>query len=161
MKKLHFVALVLTSLSLNAMADDSGLFYVAGGASSGGANFSLGAGTDVDVLEISSIKLGNVNGNNPAKLVGLSLVQNATPVKDFNLLFRLGFGKTTTDFADGSSATRTGFGNGVIFGAGGQYRLNSHLALRGELNRINYAASADGRLSGISYPLTLSALYIF
>lgn len=161
MKKLHFVALVFTTLSLSAMADDSGLFYVAGGASTGGANFSLGAGTDIDVLEISSIKLGNVNGNNPAKFVGLSLVQNATPAKDFNLLFRLGFGKTTTDFGNGLYASKTGYGNGVIFGVGGQYRVNSHLAFRTELNRINYAASADGRMSGLAYPLTLSALYIF
>lgn len=161
MKNSHFVAPVLIALSLNALADDSGLFYVAAGTGTGGANFSLGAGTNTDVLEISSIKLGNVNGNNPAKFVGLSLVQNTTPVKDFNMMFRLGFGKTTTDFGNGVYASRVGYGNGVIFGLGGEYRVNSHFALRTELNRINYAASADGRASGISYPLSLSALLLF
>ena len=143
------------------MAGDQGLVYIAGGTSTKGANFGVGVGTNTDVLEVSSIKLGYVNGNNSAKFVGLSLVQNATPVNNFNLLFRLGFGKTTTTFANGTYATRTGFGNGVIFGVGGQYRLNSHLAFRGELNRITYAASADGRSSGILYPLTVSALYSF
>ena len=148
-------------LSCTALADDSGLFYAAGGVSKGGANLSLGAGTNVDVLEISSIDLGSVSGNSSAKFTGLSLVQYSTPANNFNLLFRVGFGKTTTSFTDGASATRVGFGNGVIFGVGGQYRLARHFALRGEVNRISYATSEDGRSSKLSYPATLSALYIF
>jgi hypothetical protein len=91
----------------------------------------------------------------------VSLVQNAVPVKDFNLLFRLGVGKTTTTFANGSSASRTGFSKGIILGMGGQYQVNSHLAFRGEVDRITYAASADGLSSHITYPVTLSALYLF
>jgi hypothetical protein len=161
MKNLHFVALALTTLSCSALADDSGLFYAAGGVSKGGANVSLGAGTNVDVLEISSINLGSVSGNSSAKFVGLSLVQNTTPANHFNLLFRVGFGRTTTSFADGASATRVGYGNGVIFGVGGQYQLARHVALRGEVNRISYATSEDGRSSKLSYPVTLSAIYLF
>lgn len=161
MKKLHFVVLALIIFSCNAIADDRGLFYVAGGAGTGGANFSLGVGTNVDVFEISSINLGAVNVNSSAKFAGLSLVQNATPVNNFNLLFRVGFGKTTTTFANGSSAARVGFGNGVIFGVGGQYQLNSHLVFRGELNRMTYATSADDSSFKITYPATISAIYIF
>jgi len=161
MKKLHFVVAVLILISGSAMADDSGLFYVAGGASKGGANYSIGAGTDIDVFEISSINLGSVSGTSSAKFLGLSLVQYSTPSNNFNLLFRVGFGKTTTSFADGASATRVGFGNGVIFGVGGQYRLNKHIAVRGEVNRISYATSEDGRSSKLDYPVTVSAMYIF
>jgi len=161
MKNLHLAALALATLSGSAMAADHGLFYVAGGASARGANFSVGLGTNVDVLEISSINLGTVNGNDSAKFVGLSLVQNATPVNNFNWLFRVGFGKTTTTFADGSSATRLGFRDGVIFGVGGQYQLNSHVAVRGELNRMTYATSADDLSHKIIYPATISALFSF
>lgn len=161
MKKLRFVLLALIALSCNAMADDRGLFYVAGGASKGGGNFSLGAGTNVDVFEISSINLGAVSGNSSAKFVGLSLVQNATPVNNFNLLFRLGFGKTTTSFANGASATRVGYGNGVIIGVGGQYQMNKHIAFRSEVNRLSYATSADGLSSKLTYPVTISAIYLF
>jgi hypothetical protein len=161
MKKLPLVALALTTLSFNAMASDSGLFYIAGGASSRGANFSIAAGTDVDVLEVSSIRLGHPTANSSAKFVGLSLVQNAVPVGNFNLMFRLGVGKTTTSFDNGAHATRMGFGSGIIVGVGGQYRLNSHLAFRGELNRITYATTPDGRSAAAAYPLTISALFIF
>lgn len=161
MKKLHAVAFVLALQHCAAMAADQGLYYAAAGAGTGGANYSIGAGTNVDVLEISSINLGSVNGNATARFAGVSLVQNATPVHDFNLMFRVGFGRTTTTFANGASAIRTGFGNGVIFGLGGQYQLNRHLAFRSELNRITYAASADGRLVGISYPVSVSALLSF
>lgn len=161
MKIMRFVALALMAFSGGAMADDSGFFYAAGGASNGGANISLGAGTNVDVFEISSINLGSVSGTSSAKFLGLSLVQYSTPANNFNLLFRVGFGKTTTSFANGASATRVGFGNGVIFGVGGQYQLNKHFAVRGEVNRISYATSEDGRSSRLTYPLTLSAMYIF
>ncbi|BCK87416.1 hypothetical protein MIZ01_1194 [Sideroxyarcus emersonii] len=161
MKKLHAVAFALAILPFAAMAADQGLYYVAAGAGTGGANYSIGAGTNVDILEISSIKLGGVEGNGSARFEGLSLVQNATPVHDFNLMFRVGFGRTTTTFANGASAIRTGFSNGVIFGLGGQYQLNRHLAVRSELNRITYAASADGRLVGIGYPVSVSALVSF
>lgn len=162
MKKIHFVALsFLATLPLKAAADDQVRFYVAGGASARGSNFSIGGGTKVDALELSSIDLGTVDGANSARFVGLSLVQNATPVNDFNLLFRVGFGKATTTFADGSTASRQGFSDGVFFGLGAQYQLNSHLAFRGELDRITYAASADGSLAGVTYPLTISALYSF
>lgn len=161
MKKLCVVALVLTAMPLCALAGDNGLFYVAGGATNGRGSYSLGAGTNVDVLEISSLNLGAVNGNDSVRFRGVSLVQNAVPVKDFNLLFRLGVGKTTTTFANGSSASRTGLSKGIILGMGGQYQVNSHLAFRGEADRITYAASADGMSSHITYPVTLSALYLF
>ena len=151
----------MSALSFNAMASDQGLFYVAGGASTRGANFSAGAGTNVDVLEISSIKLGSVTGTGTARFVGLSLIQNAAPIKDFNLLFRLGVGKTTTSFSNGTRATKMGFGDGIIIGVGGQYQLNSHFAFRGELNRITYATTADGKSSGAAYPLTFSMLLIY
>ncbi len=160
MKNMHLVALALATLSGSAMAADHGLFYVAGGRSARGPNYSIGLGTNVDVLEINSINLGTVNANDSAKFVGLSLVQNAAPINNFNWLFRVGFGKTTTTFADGSSATRVGFRNGVIFGVGGQYQLNSHLAVRAELNRMTYATSADG-MHKIIYPATFSALFSF
>ncbi len=161
MKKLHFVALALATMPFSAWAGDQDLFYVAAGASKGGANYGIGLGTKVDVLEISSINLGSVTGDASAKFKGLSLVQNAVPIRDFNLLFRLGVGKTTTTFANGTSATRMGFSNGIILGAGGQYQLNSHLAFRGEVDRITYAASADSLSSHITYPVTLSALFLF
>lgn len=161
MKKLCFVVLVLTVMPFRALAGDNGLFYVAGGATNGRGSYSLGAGTNVDVLEISSINLGAVNGNDSVRFRGVSLVQNAVPLKDFNLLFRLGVGKTTTTFANGSSASRMGFSKGIILGMGGQYQVNSHLAFRGEVDRITYAASADGLSSHITYPVTLSALYLF
>lgn len=159
--KLGLVALALISLSCNALADDYGVFYVAGGASAGGANYSIGAGTNVDVFEISSIDLGTVSGNSSAKFTGLSLVQNSAPVNNFNLLFRVGFGKTITSFANGTSASRVGFGNGVIFGVGGQYQLNKHVAFRGEVNRLSYATSTDGLSSKLTYPVTISAMYLF
>ena len=161
MKNMRFIALALMALSGHAMADDSGLFYLAGGASNGGANISLGGGTDVDVFEISSINLGSVSGTSSAKFLGLSLVQYSTPANNFNLLFRVGFGKTTTSFADGASASRVGFGIGVLFGVGGQYQLNKHIAVRGEVDRLSYATSEDGLSSKLVYPLTLSAMYIF
>jgi hypothetical protein len=157
----RFIALALTTLSCNAFAEDKGLFYVTGGASAGGANFSIGVGTNVDVFEISSIKLGTLDGNKSAKYVGMSLVQNTTPINNFNLLFRVGFGKATTTFANGSSAKRTGFSDGVIFGLGGQYYFNSHFAFRGEANRITYAVTNDDSSYRIAYPLTISALYSF
>jgi hypothetical protein len=161
MKRLCVVVLVLAAMPFGALAGDNGLFYVAAGATNGRGSYSLGAGTNVDVVEISSINLGAVNGNDSVRFRGVSLVQNAVPVKDFNLLFRLGVGKTTTTFANGSSASRTGFSKGIILGMGGQYQVNSHLAFRGEVDRITYAASADGLSSHITYPVTLSALYLF
>ena len=161
MKTPHLLAIALTTLSFNAMAGDNGLFYVAGGTSARGANFSLAAGTDVDVLEISSIKLGHPTGNSSAKFVGLSLVQNTVPIKNFNLMFRLGVGKATTTFDNGASATKMGFGHGVFVGVGAQYLLSPHFAVRGELNRITYATTADGSSTAAAYPLTISALYIF
>lgn len=161
MKRLYFIALALVSIPFTALAGDDGLFYVAAGATKGGGNFGIAAGTDTDVLEISSMNLGTVNANASARFTGLSLVQNAVPIKGFNLLFRLGVGKTTTTFADGAQATRTGFRKGIVFGLGGQYQFNSHLALRAEVDRLTYAASADGTASSITYPLTASLLFIF
>ncbi len=161
MRKFCVVALVLAAMPFGALAGDNGLFYVAGGATNGRGSYSIGAGTNVDVLEISSINLGTVDGNTSVRFRGVSLVQNAVPVKDFNLLFRLGVGKTTTTFANGASATKMGFSNGIILGVGGQYQVNSHLAFRGEVDRITYAASADGLSSHINYPVTLSVLYLF
>lgn len=161
MKKLPFVMLAFAAMPFSVLAGDGTLFYVAGGASKGGGNYAVGLGTNFDVLEVSSINIGTVTGNASARFQGLSLVQNAAPVKDFNLLFRLGIGKTTTTFADGAQASRTGFSKGVILGLGAQYQLNSHLALRGEVDRITYAASANGSSSATTYPATLSALFIF
>jgi hypothetical protein len=161
MKRQHLVALVLIALPCAAFAGDSGLFYVAGGASKGGGNFGIGVGTNVDVLEINYMNIGSVSGNASARFRGLSLVQNAVPIKDFNLLFRVGLGKTTTTFANGAQASRSGFSKGVILGVGAQYQLGRHVALRAEVDRITYAISADGVASSITYPATLSALFIF
>ncbi len=161
MKKSHYFALALVAMPLLAQAVDQDPWYVAGGVSKGGGNFSIGAGSNVDVLELSLINLGSVSGDASAKFRGISLVQHAVPTHDFNLLFRLGVGKTTTSFANGASSTRMGFSNGIILGLGGQYQLNRHFAFRGELNRIPYAASADGLSYGVTYPATLSALYSF
>ena len=161
MKRLNLVAIALTIMSCNVLAGDQGHFQVAGGAGTGGANFSIGGGTNVDELEISSIDLGTVDGTDSARFVGISLVQNAEPVNNLGLLFRLGFGKATTTFTDGSTASRLGLGDGVFFGIGAKYQLNNHLAFRAEVNRITYATSADGLSFGISYPVTIGALYRF
>lgn len=143
-----------------AMADGQGLFYVAAGGGADGASFSAGAGTAVDVLEVNAIDLGKVNGGT-AKFVGLSLVQNTTSRSGFNALFRLGLGRETTTFPGGVSAHQMWFANGVYLGLGAQYQATNHLALRAEVNRIRYAASPDGAVSGVRYPATVSALYIF
>ncbi len=161
MKKLPVVVLVLAAWSFSAFAGDGALYYVAAGATKGGGNFGVGIGTHVDVLEVSYLNMGSVNGNASARFRGLSLIQNAVPVKDFSLLFRVGIGKTTTTFANGMQASRTGFSNGVILGVGAQYQFNRHLALRGEVDRVTYTASPDGLSSAITYPATLSALFIF
>ncbi len=161
---LKFAALVLAVLSFNARADFSDLFtqgYVAGGGGAHGANVSIGSGTKVDALEISAINLGRLSGTSTGKFVGLSVVQNATPNKGFNLLFRLGIGRATTRFADGAVATRSGWSNGIFFGLGEQYQVNNHFALRAEVYRITYAATPSAQSMGTVYPVTLSALLIF
>lgn len=155
------LTLALLALSSSALADDQSLFYVAAGTGTGKANLAIGVGTTVDVLEVSSIDLGTVGGSYDAKFKGLSLVQNTVPVKNFNLMFRLGFGKTTTTFANGLTASRTGFGNGVLLGIGAQYQPYRHLAFRGEVNRITYATATDGTSHAAAYPVTISALYLF
>ncbi len=150
-------------ISFSAAADDQGnqgLFYVAAGGGNRGASFSAGAGTKVDVLELNAIDLGNVNGGT-ARFVGLSLVQNSTPKNGFNLLFRIGMGRETTSFPGGASAHRMWFSNGIYFGLGGQYQPTNHFAFRAEVDRILYAASPDGIVGGVRYPVTLSAVYIF
>ncbi len=159
--KLHWAALAFASFPFCAAADDQGVFYAAAGGGAKGANFSLGAGTKVDAIEVSSINLGTVGAASSAKFAGLSLVQNATPVNGFSFLFRLGIGRATTTFANGSKANRSGLGNGIFFGIGEQYQLNNHVAIRAEVNRISYATSTDGSTSGARYPITLSALLIF
>ncbi len=159
--KAHTLAFTLSLLSSTVLADDQGIFLASAGGGTKGPVLSIGGGTKVDVIEISSIDLGAVAGSGSAKFVGASLVQNATPINGFNFLFRIGIGRATTTFANGSRATMSGLGNGIYFGIGEQYQLGNHLVLRGELNRITYAASTDGRSKGISYPLTLSALYVF
>lgn len=159
--KLLVAALAVATLPLNALADDQGNFYAAGGGGSRGANFAVGGGTKVDALEVSSINLGTVSGSGKARFVGLSLVQNATPVNGFNFLFRIGVGRETTTFPNGAAAHRMWFGSGVFFGIGEQYQMNNHLAFRAEVNRIAYAATADGQMTRIRYPATLSAMYIF
>jgi hypothetical protein len=159
--KRHLVGVAIAALSVSAAAADLGYFVATGGYGSAGSNFSLGGGSKADLIELSSIDLGTVEGTSSAKFTGLSLVQNAAPIKNFNLLFRLGFGRATTTFADGTTASRVGFSKGVFLGLGEQYQLNGHLALLGELNRITYASSHDGSSHGIRYPLTISVLYSF
>lgn len=162
--KLHIAALALTALPFTAVAADQPpqtQFYAAAGGGNWGSNFSAGWGTKVDALEISSISLGSVGATGSAQFLGLSLVQNATPIKGFNFLFRIGIGRETTTFANGTTAHQLWFGNGVYFGIGEQYQVNSHLAVRAEVNRIRYAATPDGQVTGIRYPATLSAMYIF
>lgn len=160
MKRLPLLALVFATLSFNASAGEYGLFYLAAGAGTSKANLSVGAGTDIDVLEMSAIDLGTVGGNYGVKFRGLSLVQNAVPVKKFNLMFRVGFGRATTTLANGLFANRSGI-NAAFFGLGGQYQPDRQLAFRAELNRIPYATSADGSTHSAAYPVTISALYIF
>ncbi len=159
--KLYWAALAFATFPFRAVADDQGIFYAAAGGGGKGAVFSLGAGTKVDAIEVSSINLGTVGVASSAKFTGISLVQNATPVNGFSFLFRVGIGRATTTFANGAKANRSGLGNGIFFGIGEQYQLNSHLAIRAEVNRISYAASTDGSTSGARYPITLSGLLIF
>ncbi len=162
--KLRFAAFALAALPVVAPAQDQSLqtqFYAAAGGGNWGSNFSVGGGTKVDALEISSISLGSVGAAGSARFLGLSLVQNATPVHGFNFLFRIGIGRETTTFSSGATAHRMWFGNGVYFGIGEQYQFNSHLAVRAEVDRIRYAATPDGQATGTRYPATLSAIYIF
>jgi hypothetical protein len=164
MMKLRLAAFALACLPLHAVADDAGsqsLFYATGGGGTKGSSFSVGGGTRVDALELNSINLGKVNGGGTASFVGISLVQNATPSNGFNFLFRIGLGRQTTTFSNVATAHQMWFDKGIFFGLGEQYHLNNHLAFRAEVNRIVYAASADGRASGVSYPVTLSAMFIF
>lgn len=161
MNKSLLLALLPAVLSCQALADDQGLFYAAAGTGTGKANLAIGAGITADVLEASSIDLGTVGGSYAVKFKGLSLVQNAVAKNDFNLMFRVGFGKATTTFANGLTASRTGFGNGVFFGLGAQYQPYRHLAFRGELNRITYATATAGTSHAATYPVSISALYIF
>jgi hypothetical protein len=162
--KLYVAALAIAALPFTALADDEGLegqFYVAGGGGTRGANVSVGAGTKVDVIEINSFNLGRVSGTSTAKFLGFSLVQNATPINNFNFLFRIGIGKATTTFDNGVTASRLGLGDGLFFGIGEQYQANKYLAFRAEVDRFTYAASPDGGLTGTRYPISLSALLIF
>ena len=161
MNRSLLLALACIVPTFNAYADDQSLFYVAAGTGTGKANLAIGAGNTVDVLEVSSIDLGKVGGSYNVKFKGLSLVQNAVAKNDLNLMFRVGFGKTTTTFANGFTAGRTGIGNGVIFGLGAQYHPFHHLAFRAEVNRVTYATAPDGSSHTAAYPLTISALYIF
>ena len=161
--KLRFALLALAILPLPALAENDenqARFYIAGGSGPFGPAFSLGAGTRLDVIELNYIDLGKVNGGT-AKFVGVSLVQNATPRSGFNFLFRIGLGRETTSFPNGTVAHRMWFNNGVYFGLGVQYQAATHLALRAEVNRIVHAVSPDGVAGGIRYPATLSAMYLF
>ena len=163
MMKRCLVTVFFAFLSYSALADDSTStqFYASGGGGTEGATFSLGGGTKVDALEIHSINLGHVSNGGTAKFVGLSLVQNATPKNGFNFLFRIGLGRETTTFPSGTVAHKMWFNNGIYFGIGEQYQANNHLAFRAEVNRIVYAATPDGMLKGVRYPVTLSAMYLF
>ncbi len=162
--KSRFAALVLATVSLGALADDQAYqsrFYAAGGGGTRGSNYSIGGGTTVDALEVSYIDLGAVSATARAKFLGFSLVMNATPNRGFNFLFRIGIGRETTTFSNAANVRRLWFGNGVYFGIGEQYQVNRHLALRAEVNRISYASTPDGLGTGVRYPATLSAMYIF
>ncbi len=152
------------ALSGSALAEDAAStsqFYAAGGGGAQGATFSLGGGTKVDALELHAIDLGKVSNGGTARFVGVSLVQNATPKNGFSLLFRIGMGRETTTFPGGAVAHKMWFNNGIYFGIGEQYQANNHFAVRLEVNRIVYSASADGKTSAARYPLTLSAMYLF
>ncbi len=162
--KLRLIALGFAAVSSPVLADQSGLWtqaYVGGGGGARGANVTLGGGNKVDALEVSWINLGRVSGTSTAKFAGISLVQNATPTRGFNWLFRIGIGKATTTFSDGATATRMGLANGLFFGVGEQYQVTSNFALRAEAYRITYAANPNAGLTGVRYPITLSALLIF
>jgi glutamine amidotransferase-like uncharacterized protein len=161
--KHNLATLALAALPLHALADEAGsqsLFYAAAGG--GFATFCVGGGTKTDVLELNSINLGTVSGKGSARFLGISLVQNATPINGFNFMFRIGLGRQTTNFPDvAATARRTWFNQGIFFGLGEQYQVNKHLAFRAEVNRIVYAASPDATASGVRYPVTLSAMFIF
>jgi opacity protein-like surface antigen len=162
MKRLLAILLSFTFSGM-AWADNatSGQYYIAGGGGAQGAFFSIGAGNKVDVLELNYIELGKVSNGGTAKFTGLSLVQNATPKNGFNFLFRIGIGREITTFPGGAKVGRDWFNSGIYAGIGEQYQPSDHLAIRAEVNRIVYAASPDGKNSGVRYPLTLSVMYIF
>lgn len=154
--------IALAALPLNALADDSGSqtqYYFSAGGGAFGPAFSAGAGTQVDVIELDAIDLGKIDGGK-AKFSGISLVQFTTPKSGFSFLFRLGLGRETTSFPDGTNAHRMWFRN-VYFGLGAQYRPTPHFALRADVNRIGYALSTDGIAGGVRYPATLSAVVLF
>lgn len=162
--RLRILVFVFALLPACAFADDGdnkGMFYVAGGAGGYGPSVAVGAGTQVDALEINAIKLGNTSYGGTAKFVGLSLVQYTTPKHGFSALFRLGMGRETTTFPGGLTAHQMWFANGIYFGLGGQYHLGDHFALRAEVNRIRYADSPDGIVNRVRYPVTMSAMLIF
>lgn len=154
--------IALAALPINVLADDTGSqaqYYLSAGGGVLGPAFSAGAGTQVDVIELDAIDMGKANGGK-AKFAGISLVQFSTPKQGFNFLFRLGLGRETTTFPDGTTAHRSGFNN-IYLGLGMQYRPTPHFALRAEVNRIGYAATPDGLTSDIRYPATLSAVLLF
>ena len=159
----RFLALAaLAALPLNALADDSGSqaqYYFSAGGGAFGPAFSVGAGNQVDAIELDGIDLGKVNGGK-ARFAGISLVQFSTPKHGFNFLFRLGLGRETTTFPDGSTGHRMWFGN-VYVGLGVQYIPTPHFALRAEVNRIGYTSTQDGVSGGYRYPATLSAVVLF
>jgi hypothetical protein len=160
--RLPVLALLFALIPACAIADEENqaMYYVAAGGGGYGPSLTAGAGTQVDALEINAIDLGKVNGGT-AKFVGLSLVQNTTVKSGFSGLFRLGMGRETTTFPGGFTAHQMWFANGIYVGLGAQYRIASHFAMRADVNRIRYAASPDGQVSHLRYPVTVSAMLLF
>lgn len=162
--RLRILVFVLAMLPACALADDTGnrgMFYVAGGGGGYGPSLAVGAGTQVDTLEINAIKLGDTAYGGTAKFIGLSVVQYTTRKYGFDALFRLGMGRETTTFPGGLAAHQMWFANGIYFGLGGQYHIGDHFALRAEVNRIRYSDSPDGMVNRLRYPVTVSAVLLF
>jgi hypothetical protein len=159
--KLKIFALFIATLPLSAIAEDTIQYDVAAGASSRGANFALGFGDKTDVIEVNSVKLGYVTGAASAKFIGVSLVQHADPINGFDFLFRVGFGRATSRFDTGATATRGGLSNGLFVGIGEEYQPGRHFLLRVEADRISFAKSPDGNVTGVRYPITASGVLIF
>jgi hypothetical protein len=155
MKKLIILALI--SFPFHAYADSEYQLYLSGGDGTGGTNVSVGVGTQTAALEISSINLDQVESVATPKFTGISLVQNPVQYGDFSLPIRIGFGRVIND----ATFNTTSIGKSLFYGVGLQYKLYSHLALRGEWNHIEYAASSAGVWSRTANPVTLSMLFFF
>jgi hypothetical protein len=159
-------ALALAAAPLHALADggpgpNSTFYFAIGSGTQRAVFFSMGAGTKQNVVELNIANLGTLTGGGTARLMGFSLVHNTTPSHGFNTLFRLGVGWISTNFPDGTTAVNLRLGNRTYFGIGEQYQMASWLAFRAEVNRIAYVTTPDGSTTGVRYPATLSAVWLW